>query len=79
MQSPKTGTNAGETCEVPGVAFARRTSFETSIGPGMLESVRDEDMASKRVGTVVERAGGRLKKRLKNVIQLTRGACGVPA
>jgi hypothetical protein len=29
--------NAGETWDVPGVALARRTGSENSIGPGMLE------------------------------------------
>lgn len=35
-ESPNTGMKAGETCEVPGVAFASKTGSENSIGPGML-------------------------------------------
>ena len=36
IQSPKIGTNSGDTCDIEGWALAKRTSSATSIGPGML-------------------------------------------
>ena len=36
IQSPKTGTNSGDTCDIEGWALAKRTSSATSIGPGIL-------------------------------------------
>jgi hypothetical protein len=36
MQSPKTGTNSEDTCDIEGWALAKSTSSATSMGPGML-------------------------------------------
>ena len=38
IQSPKTGTNSGDTCDIEGWALAKRTSSATSMGPGILRA-----------------------------------------